>query len=693
VPFPTPRLAIRLFRIATLAAGVLLSALTVAAQPGPPFDWLEADIGGGTGRWAFNDDGFIVDGSGTDIWGTADSFHFVYQQLNGDGEFRAHVLGVTGVEDWTKAGLMIRQSLDPGSPHHFLLASKAKRHAYQRRLTPGAASLNTPLAAPNDGAWLRMVRTGATVALDTSDDGVNWRRFTTVNWPVGPTYIGFAVTSHSASAQPTGTGRFESVALTGDARSAPFVKVTAPEAGDAVQGNVPYTIRWDATSTDGDPLERFSAYFGVEQGGAIVYSPIAGCTNLPETARSCVWDQPGPITDAAHILVTALDAFSDQGRDDSGRFSIEVPQPGTLPAGWSSNDIGAVSAVGSASGDGSNFTVRGSGSDIWSTTDNFQFAHKTMSGDFSITARVVSIENVNAWTKAGLMAREGLGQNVTHGFLLATPTTVKGVAFQYRPSENAASGNVSGPKFAPPVWLKLVRRGPTLSSYYRHSITDPWTFLNYQVYDSLADSLEVGFAVSSHVDGRLATAQFTDVIVEPLTHWQIGGVASQGTASTDETIFGLFGKGSDVWGTADSFMYGFIPWVGNGTMTARVRSLENSSPWAKAGVMFRESTTPGSKHVFAMVTPGHGAAVQYRLTTGGQSASGGGTTGAAPAWVRLTRIGDSFIGEVSTDGVTWTSIGSATVQMGQTVYVGIVHTSHNSADAGGARFDDLRMTR
>jgi hypothetical protein len=252
---------------------------------------------------------------------------------------------------------------------------------------------------------------------------------------------------------------------------------------------------------------------------------------------------------------------------------------------------------------------------------------------------------------------------------------------------------VPGPALAPPVWLKLVKRDSTLSSYYRRNITDPWTFLNYQVYETLPGELEVGLAVSSHVDGRVATAQFTDVVVERLPDWQLGAIASQGSASTDGTLFGLFGKGSDVWGTADSFVYGFTQWIGDGTMTARVTSLENSNAWAKAGVMFRESLTPGSKHVFAMVTPGRGAALQFRPTTGGQSASNGGVAGAAPAWVRLTRTGDTFVAKVSTNGVTWTTIGSATVPMGQSVWVGIAHTSHNTADAGGARFDELRITR
>jgi regulation of enolase protein 1 (concanavalin A-like superfamily) len=220
--------------------------------------------------------------------------------------------------------------------------------------------------------------------------------------------------------------------------------------------------------------------------------------------------------------------------------------------------------------------------------------------------------------------------------------------------------------------------------------------LQYQVLSTdLPDSVEAGLAVSSHVDGAVATAQFTDVLVEPLPQWQVGQIASNGSAGYDGTIYSLSGQGSDIWGTADAMYYGFVPWVGDGTMTARVRSLENSSDWAKAGVMFRESLTSGSKHVFALVSPGHGVNLQYRGTTDGQSASasGSGTAGTAPDWLRLTRQGDTFTAEVSVDGRTWTPVGTVTVPMNQSLYVGIAHTSHNTADSGGATFDDLRVTR
>jgi hypothetical protein len=70
--------------------------------------------------------------------------------------------------------------------------------------------------------------------------------------------------------------------------------------------------------------------------------------------------------------------------------------------GWSGTDIGAVSAAGSFTQDGLTFTVRGSGADIWGTADEFFFASQVVSGDFDVSARVASVQNLDPWTKAGL---------------------------------------------------------------------------------------------------------------------------------------------------------------------------------------------------------------------------------------------------------------------------------------------------
>src|SRR4051812_25023222 len=375
----TLRPTTRLPHLIGAIVGLILAAATASAQTDPPDDWLDAHIGGATGAWSYNDDGFSVSASGTDIWGTADSFHFVYEQLNGDGELRARIILVSGTQDWTKAGLMIRQTLDPGSPHHFLLASKGKGLAYQRRLTQGGTSLSTSVAGAVP-VWLRIRRAGTLVEMATSNDGVNWHRVATVTWPTGPTLLGFAVTSHDGSTTPTAFGRFErSVALTGNARSAPFVDVVSPRPGDVVRTNAPYLIQWQASTTDADRLDHFNVYVGTDQSGTVTYEPIAGCTNVPADARSCNWASPGPASDRAYVLVTAVDALNDQGASASGPFTIESPQVGSLPAGWSDRDIGSVSAAGSASFDAGRFTVTGSGADIWGTADEFHYASRLMS--------------------------------------------------------------------------------------------------------------------------------------------------------------------------------------------------------------------------------------------------------------------------------------------------------------------------
>ncbi len=56
-----------------------------------------------------------MSGAGRDIWGTADSFFFVYRPFR-DGSIMNTFLSEDFTDPFAKAGLMIRQSLDPGSP-------------------------------------------------------------------------------------------------------------------------------------------------------------------------------------------------------------------------------------------------------------------------------------------------------------------------------------------------------------------------------------------------------------------------------------------------------------------------------------------------------------------------------------------------------------------------------------------------
>jgi len=156
--------------------------------------------------------------------------------------------------------------------------------------------------------------------------------------------------------------------------------------------------------------------------------------------------------------------------------------------------------------------------------------------------------------------------------------------------------------------------------------------------------------------------------------------------------------GADVWGTADEFRYAYKRLSGNGSIIARVESVVNSWPWAKAGVMIREGLDAGSTHATAAVTPGNGVAVQWRPVMNQASFNVNEAGLEAPYWVKLTRTGSTFTAERSEDGVTWVSItadaaaSTVEIEMGSDVYIGLMSVSTRANIVGGAEFSNITTT-
>lgn len=82
---------------------------------------------------------------------------------------------------------------------------------------------------------------------------------------------------------------------------------------------------------------------------------------------------------------------------------------------------------------------------------------------------------------------------------------------------------------------------------------------------------------------------------------------------------------------------------------------------------------------------------QYRTATGGQSLQVTPGTGAAPAWLRLTRTGDRIDAFWSSNGSTWNAVGFVSLPMTPNVFIGLPVTSHNTAATAAAVFDDVRV--
>ena len=174
----------------------------------------------------------------------------------------------------------------------------------------------------------------------------------------------------------------------------------------------------------------------------------------------------------------------------------------------------------------------------------------------------------------------------------------------------------------------------------------------------------------------------------PWQHQDIGAVAATGTAAYASGTFTIEGSGEDIWETADEFHFVYQGMSGDGTIVARVASVENTNAWAEAGVMIRETLNADSKHASALVAPS-GIGFLWRTSTGGTSAYDG-VTGSAPYWVKLVRTGSSFTSFRSSDGVTWTQLGTAvTISMTSDVYVGLAVTSHADGILCTGVFDNV----
>jgi ABC-type transport system involved in multi-copper enzyme maturation permease subunit len=147
-----------------------------------------------------------------------------------------------------------------------------------------------------------------------------------------------------------------------------------------------------------------------------------------------------------------------------------------------------------------------------------------------------------------------------------------------------------------------------------------------------------------------------------------------------------FNTGPGGEAVTDSFYFVHQPLAGNGSLTAAISSLRGTGPslrkhhqfpqaprtqpWAKAGILVKAGTRPGSPYAAIMVTPGHGVRMQYDFTHD-IAGPAGLVSAASPKWLRLSRSGSTLTGYSSADGQHWTTVGSvhlaglpATVQAG-----------------------------
>jgi hypothetical protein len=242
------------------------------------------------GTASFSNGTYTLTSSGSDIWANSDHFHYVYEPLTGDGTIIARVVNPEVAQDyWTKAGVMIRQDLNAGSPNEFMMYTpytgnnpnphqepvQQWRDVYNPSSTQYGDTGNHP---PNNGnfgqpvpIWLRLVRLGNNFsgywAVDVNGAPGAWNLMTT-HTTVMPTtvFVGLALTAHNNGAVATAT--FDHVQVIGATSTlTPTTVARITDGGGTEAGSVftktkvtdtsfttTFTFQANAVSGSGDSL-------------------------------------------------------------------------------------------------------------------------------------------------------------------------------------------------------------------------------------------------------------------------------------------------------------------------------------------------------------------------------------------------------------------------------------------------------
>jgi hypothetical protein len=217
-----------------------------------------------------------------------------------------------------------------------------------------------------------------------------------------------------------------------------------------------------------------------------------------------------------------------------------------LPAGWTSAGVGNPAVAGSAQYDKATetWTIRGDGTGIRGTADQFHFVYKTLNGDGELAMRVVSLDPLlTDWSMAGVMIRVLLtpgSPSIFMGISANTDTKDHGITMWGRAAMNGAAGDESTGAMTAPYWVKVKRAGDTFTGYSSPNGKD-WTERYTTSAPGIPKSIYIGYAVSSEVGGKLLTAVFdngpmaaTDPnpvdgakdVVAPLLRWTPGATAT-----------------------------------------------------------------------------------------------------------------------------------------------------------------------
>jgi beta-galactosidase len=208
---------------------------------------------------------------------------------------------------------------------------------------------------------------------------------------------------------------------------------------------------------------------------------------------------------------------------NAGSESLNSPEagaqlPGAIPPQFTSADIGAVGLPGSASFCDGQFTISGSGSDIWNTADAFQFVYSyvPISTNCDIRARVASVQNTHSNAKAAVMIRETLDPGSRHALVDVEPSA--GIEFLFRTNTAGSTYVASVAGQTAPNWVRLTRTNNVFRAYWSPD-GNTWNQIGAATNIPMTSiSAYVGLAVCAHNNAVLNISSLDSVNASFLTN-------------------------------------------------------------------------------------------------------------------------------------------------------------------------------
>lgn len=501
--------------------------------------WRQQDIGTHTSRGrVFHENGvFTIYGSGSggwsQTWTTGDEFYFVHQATSGDCQIIARVAKQSFRNPWSKAGVMIRDSLAPSSAFAMMAITPGHGATFEWRSAQGsAARAYVNEAAENAPIWLQLTRRGSTLAGYVSPDGKGW------------TQVGTSQTISMAARTGAVVGLCVANPVDGQFSKAVFDEVSVsgnvaeplgPQDATAPQPNRAwFNLPPSATGSTSIKMEAVRGYD--DSRGTVEYrfeelTGHSGGSSSPwQTDFRYSENDLRPDTEYTY-RVTMRDTAGNMTQP-SDPVTVRTPPAVALPSPWQQGDIGGVSAHGTASYVSSVFSIYGSGggtnTGIWGQADEFYFVYQTAVGNREIIARVASQSPANPWAKTGVMFRNTT--DVSSPFAMIVVTPGYGVSFQWRtmqgtatqafttdPSDETDPSRLSPARKMAPIWLKLTRAGNSFTGYLSNDGTT-WTRVGESQSIPMRTDVAAGLCVTSCSDGIFVSAVVDHVALQNLNN-------------------------------------------------------------------------------------------------------------------------------------------------------------------------------